>query len=151
MGHPKPFDLQYVAIGNEDCDMYNYLGNYLKFYDAIKHYYPDMQIVSNCDATNRPLNHPADLYDFHIYSNSKDLFSKYHKFDSVGRSGAKAFVSEYAVWREDAGSGSLLSALGEAAFLMGLEKNKLFFLFCPKFFWVLFWQVIKLLLILPLV
>lgn len=37
----------------------------------------------------------------------------------------QAFVSEYAVWREDAGNGSFLSAVAEAAFLIGLEKNRL--------------------------
>ncbi|KAF7819185.1 alpha-L-arabinofuranosidase 1-like [Senna tora] len=114
LGHPRPFDLRMVAIGNENCGFYNYRGNYLKFHDAIKRYYPDMKIISNCDATFAPLDHPADLFDFHIYSTSKDLFSKYNKFDSLNRTGAKAFVSEYAVWKEDAAAGSFLSALGEA-------------------------------------
>ncbi|GAU49171.1 hypothetical protein TSUD_138970 [Trifolium subterraneum] len=41
MGHPKPFDLRYVAVGNEDC--------------------PDIQIISNCDASEHPLNHSADF------------------------------------------------------------------------------------------
>ncbi|XP_054778421.1 alpha-L-arabinofuranosidase 1-like [Prosopis cineraria] len=123
LGHPEPFDLRYVAIGNEDCDKYNYLGNYLKFYEAIKHHYPDIKTISNCDATKKPLEMPADFYDFHIYTNSKDIFSKYNMFDYQNRTGPKAFVSEYAVWQEDAGNGTLLSALGEAGFLMGLEKN----------------------------
>ncbi|RHN47605.1 putative non-reducing end alpha-L-arabinofuranosidase [Medicago truncatula] len=64
MGHPEPFDLRFVAIGNEDCHKYNYLGNYLKFYEAIKHDYPDIQIISNCDGSIHQLDHPADLYDF---------------------------------------------------------------------------------------
>ena len=124
LGHPEPFDLRYVAIGNEDCGMYNYLGNYLKFYDAIKHHYPDIKIISNCDATASPLDHPADIFDFHVYTSSRDIFSMYNKFDSLNRTGPKAFVSEYAVWQQDAGFGTLLSALGEAAFLMGLEKDR---------------------------
>ncbi|XP_045795310.1 alpha-L-arabinofuranosidase 1-like isoform X2 [Trifolium pratense] len=123
MGHPEPFDLRFVGVGNEDCGKYNYLGNYLKFYEAIKRTYPDIQIISNCDGSDQPLNHPADLYDFHIYANSKDMFSKYTKFDNAPRSGPKAFVSEYAVQKEDAGAGSLLAAVAEAAFLIGLEKN----------------------------
>jgi alpha-N-arabinofuranosidase len=44
-------------------------------------------------------------------------------FDRTSRSGPKAFVSEYAVWRSDAGRGSLLASLAEAAFLTGLENN----------------------------
>ena len=81
------------------------------------------------------------------------MFSKYTKFDNAPRSGPKvwsiilyrnknflidefsqvllistiyiqAFVSEYAVWKEDAGAGSLYAAVAEAAFLIGLEKNR---------------------------
>ncbi|WJX69154.1 aspartate-semialdehyde dehydrogenase-like protein [Trifolium repens] len=123
MGHPEPFNLRFVAIGNEDCGKLYYEGNYMKFYEAIKRTYPDIQIISNCDGSVHPLNHPADIYDYHIYTNSKDMFSKYNKFDKSPRSGPKAFVSEYAVWKEDAGAGSLYAAVAEAAFLIGIEKN----------------------------
>ncbi|KAK7286624.1 hypothetical protein RJT34_21753 [Clitoria ternatea] len=123
MGHPKPFDLRIVAVGNEECDKSNYQGNYLKFYKAIKKYYPDIQIITNCDGSEKPLEHPADLYDFHIYTNAHDMFSQSTKFDHAPRSGPKAFVSEYAVWHDDAGNGTLLAAVAEAAFLIGLERN----------------------------
>uniref|UniRef100_A0A0E0MJ79 non-reducing end alpha-L-arabinofuranosidase n=1 Tax=Oryza punctata TaxID=4537 RepID=A0A0E0MJ79_ORYPU len=123
MGHPEPFPVKYVAIGNEDCGKKFYRGNYLKFYNAIREAYPDIQMISNCDASSRPLDHPADLYDFHVYTDSKTLFSMKNTFDRSSRNGPKAFVSEYAVWRSDAGRGSLLASLAEAAFLTGLEKN----------------------------
>jgi alpha-N-arabinofuranosidase len=80
-------------------------------------------MISNCDGSSRPLDHPADLYDFHVYTDSKTLFSMRNTFDRTSRNGPKAFVSEYAVWRSDAGRGSLLASLAEAAFLTGLEKN----------------------------
>ncbi|XP_021831352.1 alpha-L-arabinofuranosidase 1-like isoform X1 [Prunus avium] len=119
MGHPEPFDLTYVGIGNEDCGRKNYLGNYLKFYSAIKRAYPDIKIISNCDGSSQKLDHPADLFDFHFYADDpKNMFSMAHHFDHTSRSGPKAFVSEYAVT-----TGSLLAALGEAGFLIGLEKN----------------------------
>ncbi|CAN6374835.1 unnamed protein product [Urochloa humidicola] len=123
MGHPEPFPLKYVAIGNEDCGKKHYRGNYLKFYNAIREAYPDIQMISNCDATSRPLDHPADLFDFHVYTDSKTLFSMKNTFDRTSRDGPKAFVSEYAVWKHDAGKGSLLASLAEAAFLTGLERN----------------------------
>ncbi|XP_027935036.1 alpha-L-arabinofuranosidase 1-like [Vigna unguiculata] len=123
MGHPDPFDLRIVAIGNEECAMSKYRENYLKFYDAIKQAYPDIQIISNCDASQKPLDHPADFYDFHIYTNAEDMFRKHTKFDDAPRYGPKAFVSEYAVWQSDAANGTLLAAIAEAAFLIGLEKN----------------------------
>ncbi|CAA6654453.1 unnamed protein product [Spirodela intermedia] len=123
MGHPEPFDLRYVAIGNEDCGKKNYLGNYLKFYSLIKAAYPDIQIISNCDGSSHPLDHPADMYDFHIYTSANNMFSMAHQFDHTSRVGPKAFVSEYAVTGKDAGTGSLLAALAEAGFLIGLETN----------------------------
>uniref|UniRef100_A0A453HQ65 non-reducing end alpha-L-arabinofuranosidase n=1 Tax=Aegilops tauschii subsp. strangulata TaxID=200361 RepID=A0A453HQ65_AEGTS len=123
MGHPEPFPVKYVAIGNEDCGKKYYLGNYLKFYNAIRESYPDIQMISNCDGSSKPLDHPADLYDFHVYTDSKTLFNMKGTFDKTSRTGPKAFVSEYAVWRTDAGRGSLLGSLAEAAFLTGLEKN----------------------------
>ncbi|KAG4915759.1 hypothetical protein JHK87_053316 [Glycine soja] len=124
MGHPEPFDLRIVAIGNEECGMPKYQANYLKFHAAIKQAYPDIQIITNCDGSKKPLDHPADLYDFHIYTNATDMFSKSTKFDDAPRSGPKAFVSEYAVWKDDAGNGTLLAAVAEAAFLIGLERNR---------------------------
>ncbi|KAJ0098921.1 hypothetical protein Patl1_22260 [Pistacia atlantica] len=126
MRHPKPFDLRYVAVGNEECyslEKSAYKENYPKFYKALKHYYPSIKVISNCDESVDQLGHPTDLYDFHIYSNASDLFSMAHHFDHTSRSGPKVFVSEYAVNREDAGTGSLLAALGEAGFLISLERN----------------------------
>ncbi|XP_059462354.1 alpha-L-arabinofuranosidase 1-like isoform X2 [Corylus avellana] len=123
MGHPEPFDLRYVAIGNEDCGKKNYRGNYLKFYNAIRQAYPDIKMISNCDGSSRQLDHPADFYDYHVYTSASNLFSMSHQFDRTSRNGPKAFVSEYAVTGKDAGTGSLLAGLAEAAFLIGIEKN----------------------------
>ncbi|WJX18719.1 non-reducing end alpha-L-arabinofuranosidase [Trifolium repens] len=78
----------------------------------------------NCDGSSTPLDDPADLYDYHIYTNANDMFSKATAFNRVTRSGPKAFVSEYAVTGNDAGQGSLLASLAEAAFLIGIEKNR---------------------------
>ncbi|CAI9101052.1 OLC1v1038287C1 [Oldenlandia corymbosa var. corymbosa] len=123
MGHPQPFDLRYVAIGNQDCGRFNYRGNYRKFYNAIKSAYPDIQVVSNCDGSTRPLDHPADFYDIHVYGDANSVFGAAHMFDNAIRKGPKAFVSEYAVTGNNAGRGNLLSALAQAGFLIGLERN----------------------------
>ncbi|XP_073150124.1 alpha-L-arabinofuranosidase 1-like [Henckelia pumila] len=123
MGHPEPFDLRYVAVGNEDCERQDYNGSYLKFYDAISHTYPDIKVISNCDGSSELLHHPAHYYDYHIYQNAKIVFGAARKFDKAPRGGPKAFVSEYAVTGDDAGKGSLLAALAEAGFLIGLERN----------------------------
>ncbi|XP_073014704.1 alpha-L-arabinofuranosidase 1-like [Primulina eburnea] len=123
MGHTEPFDLRYVAVGNQDCGSKNYRGNYNKFYNAIKQIYPDIKIISNCDGSYQQLDHPADLYDFHVYTNANTMYSMAHNFDHTSRRGPKAFVSEYAVTGNDAGRGNLLKALAEAGFLIGLETN----------------------------
>ncbi|XP_047943668.1 alpha-L-arabinofuranosidase 1-like [Salvia hispanica] len=123
MGHPEPFDLQYVAAGNQDCWKKNYRGSYMKFYNAIKEAYPDIKIITNCDASAAVLDHPADLYDYHVYTNANSMFSMAHNFDHTSRNGPKAFVSEYAVTGGEAGRGNMLKALAEAGFLIGLERN----------------------------
>ncbi|KAI3806638.1 hypothetical protein L1987_22549 [Smallanthus sonchifolius] len=123
MGHPEPFNLNHVAIGNQDCWRGDYHANYLKFYAAIKKAYPDINVISNCDGSNTKLDHPAELYDYHLYVNAKTMFSMAHKFDLTSRIGPKAFESEYAVTWDDGRLGNLLAALAEAGFLMGIEKN----------------------------
>ncbi|KAK1412988.1 hypothetical protein QVD17_34654 [Tagetes erecta] len=123
MGHVEPFNLKHVAIGNQDCWRGGYRANYLKFYAAIKEAYPDIKVISNCDGSNAQLDHPAELYDYHLYVNAKTMFSMAHKFDHTSRTGPKAFVSEYAVTWDDARLGNLLAAIAEAGFLIGVEKN----------------------------
>lgn len=125
MGHPAPFDLKYVGIGNEDCGKKNYQGNYLVFHDAIRKAYPDILMISNCDASSKPLDHPADLYDYHTYpTDAQAMFNNAHVFDKTPRNGPKAFVSEYAlIGDKQAKLGTLLGAVSEAGFLIGLERN----------------------------
>ncbi|EEC75141.1 hypothetical protein OsI_11337 [Oryza sativa Indica Group] len=123
MGHPEPFPLYYISVGNQECSKPYYKEKYVKFYSAIKASYPDIKIISSCDISSISAVNPADLYDVHVYTSSGDMFSKTRMFDSTARSGPKAFVSEYAVTGNDAGRGTLVAALAEAAFLIGLERN----------------------------
>ncbi|XP_024312652.1 alpha-L-arabinofuranosidase 1 isoform X2 [Brachypodium distachyon] len=123
MGHPQPFKLDYVSIGNQECWMLYYRGNYQKFYSVIKAAYPDINIVSSCDKSTISPSNPADLYDVHVYTSSANMFSRTTMFDNTPRGEPKAIVSEYAVTGNDAGKGTLVAALAEAAFLVGLEKN----------------------------
>uniref|UniRef100_A0A0D9X336 non-reducing end alpha-L-arabinofuranosidase n=1 Tax=Leersia perrieri TaxID=77586 RepID=A0A0D9X336_9ORYZ len=123
MGHPQPFNLNYVSIGNQECWMLYYRGNYQKFYSAIKAAYPDINVISSCDKSTISPSNPADLYDVHVYTSSSDMFSRTSMFDNTPRSGPKAIISEYAVTGNDAGKGTLVAALAEAAFLVGLERN----------------------------
>ncbi|XP_057517043.1 alpha-L-arabinofuranosidase 2-like isoform X1 [Amaranthus tricolor] len=128
LGHPKPFSLKYIAIGNENCDKANYRESYLKFYKALKKAYPDIKAISNCDATQKPLDHPADLYDYHRYTNASAMLQLTRDFKKIRRGdphAPKAFVSEYAVTypKELVKNGTFEGALAEAAFLLSLEQN----------------------------
>nr|CAD1817330.1 unnamed protein product [Ananas comosus var. bracteatus] len=120
MGHPDPFDLKYMAIGNEDCGKKNYLGNYLKFYQGIKDAYPDIKLISNCDGSSRPLNHPADLYDFHVYTSANNLFSMNTQFDRMARAGfcQRVCCDWIRCWHWKP-----FSFVSRSCFSQGLEKN----------------------------
>ncbi|TVU27133.1 hypothetical protein EJB05_29715 [Eragrostis curvula] len=122
MGHPDPFPVKFIAIGNENCRLKQiYQGHYMLFYKAIRGAYPDIQFISNCDGLNGQLDHPADFYDVHIYGNATELFVKKDMFYTASRTGPKAFVSEYAA--RNGKSATLFASLAEAAFLITLERN----------------------------
>ncbi|CAL8462764.1 g2297 [Coccomyxa elongata] len=120
MGHEHPWNLTYLAIGNEDCGHPSYVGNYISFYFAIKAHYPHMQLIANCPMGDAA---PTDIFDWHIYTNTGDMFRQRHAFDGMvaGRD-PHVFASEYAVL-QDGGWGNLQAAVAEAAFMTGLEAN----------------------------
>jgi alpha-L-arabinofuranosidase len=116
-GHPKPFDLKYMEVGNENGGE-AYLDRYAVFYDAIKAKYPQMHII----ADQRECRRPVEIVDEHYY-NSPDFFiANAHKYDTYDRKGPKVYVGEYAV-TDGCGQGNLRAAIGEAAFMTGLERN----------------------------
>jgi alpha-L-arabinofuranosidase len=118
-GHPAPFNLKYMEIGNEnnfqDAD---YQQRHPLFYDAIKARYPKMILI----ADGRTIQRPADVIDEHYYSNPEFFIANAHKYDSYDRKGPKIYVGEYAV-TENRGQGNLRGAIGEAAFMTGMERN----------------------------
>lgn len=121
-GHPAPFNLKIVEIGNEDffdsTGSYNAY-RYPMFYDALKAAYPQLKLMATTTVTSRPM----DVIDEHFYNNDPDYFAENaHLFDGVSRSGPKVLVGEYAT-TQGVPTGTLAGALGESAFLTGLERN----------------------------
>ncbi len=116
-GHPKPFPLRFVEVGNENSGP-QYEERYARFYDAIKARYPQIQIISNVPVRSRP----ADIIDEHYYSSPEWFISQADRYDTYDRNGAKIFVGEYAV-TSGAGQGNLRAAIAEAAFMTGIERN----------------------------
>ncbi len=119
-GHPAPFVLHYVEIGNEDQfdRSHSYDGRFAQFYHAIKQHYPNLQLI----ATAPVQSVTPDVIDQHFYMSAEKSFSEAHHYDNVSRSGPKIFVGEWAT-REGDPTPNLEAALGDAAWLTGLERN----------------------------
>ena len=124
-GHPKPFAVPYVEIGNEDFlnggtssyDAYRYP----MFYDAIKAAYPQIKVIATTPVTSRPM----DVIDQHYYSSAEFFARASTMFDGYDRSGPMVFVGEYAATANAGGlpTGLLANSIGEAAFMTGMERN----------------------------
>jgi alpha-L-arabinofuranosidase len=119
-GHPAPFGLKYLEIGNENGGA-AYHERYALFYDAIKAKYPQMHLVAN-EWSGMPKNRPVEIVDEHYYSTPAFFIANAGKYDSYDRAGHKVYVGEYAV-TQGGGQGNLRAAVGEAAFMTGLERN----------------------------
>ncbi len=119
-GHPAPFGLKYMEIGNENGGP-AYHERYGLFYDAIKAKYPDMHLVAN-EWNGRPSNRSIEILDEHYYSSPEFFIRQAGKYDSYNRQGHKVYVGEYAV-TQGGGQGNLRAAVGEAAFMVGMERN----------------------------
>ncbi|HZT22893.1 MAG TPA: alpha-L-arabinofuranosidase C-terminal domain-containing protein, partial [Verrucomicrobiae bacterium] len=120
-GHPAPFHLKYLEIGNENGGPL-YDERYALFYDAIKSNYPDLHLIAP-DWGGIPASRPVEIQDEHYYSSPQTFISYATKYDSYSRTGPKVFVGEYAVTSGYGTYGNLAAALGEAAFMTGMERN----------------------------
>jgi alpha-L-arabinofuranosidase len=120
-GHPAPFHMKLMEIGNENgTQAYN--DRWALFYHAIKAKYPDVQLIANDWQGNIPKHPKPDLVDEHYYNTPEFFMQQAHRYDNYDRTGPKIFVGEYAVTR-NTGKGNLRGAIGEAAFMTGLERN----------------------------
>ncbi len=119
-GHPAPFALTYVEIGNEDWfDRSNsYGGRYAQFYKTIKARYPQLQLIATTPVTTvKP-----DVIDDHYYRSATEFFNDTHHYDKTDRNGPKIFVGEWAT-REGTPTPNMGAALGDAAWMTGMERN----------------------------
>ncbi|RYG20638.1 alpha-L-arabinofuranosidase, partial [bacterium] len=122
-GHPKPFNLKYVEIGNENGGWFfggneAYAPRYRVIFDAIKAKYPNILTISNQALPGQPL----EIVDEHYYEDPSWFWRNANRYDGYDRKGPKIYVGEYAVTK-GSGLGNLDAALGEAAFMAGMERN----------------------------
>ncbi len=126
-GFPEPFDLKYVEIGNEDFfdRSGSYEGRFAQMAAAIRAKYPQLKII----ATTPVKSTKPDLVDDHIYASASTMMREFTRYDvgsghPEGRKpeGVKVFMGE---WATQGGSPTpnMMSALGDAVFAMGLERN----------------------------
>jgi alpha-L-arabinofuranosidase len=123
-GHPAPFPVPYIEIGNED--LFDRTGSYNAyrypmFYDAIKAAYPQIKVIATTPVTSRPM----DIIDEHYYSDAAFFEQQSSRYDSYDRNGPMVFVGEYAATAGAGGlpTGLLGNSIGEAAFMTGMERN----------------------------
>jgi alpha-N-arabinofuranosidase len=122
-GHPTPFKLTYVEVGNEDWfdRSGTYDARFAQIYDAIKAKYPDLQIISTAKVKSRT----PDLLDNHLYPESEQAMeARAHEYDpeNFQRTGPKIFVGEWAT-RAGTPTPNMGGALGDAAWMTGMERN----------------------------
>lgn len=130
-GHPAPFKLRYVEIGNEDFfdRSGSYQVRYMQFYDAIKARYPQLEIIASTSEQQfysggvmDRASLKLDIVDEHYYRNTLGMYRAAFQYDSYDRNGPKVFCGEWAS-REGEPTTNLNAALGDAAWMACMERN----------------------------
>ena len=142
MGHPEPFNLKYLAVGNEQWDYDEQHGGYgpvfterlKKFNAALRAKYPALKLIGttgpNSEGWDFDLLQPrmkelkVDLYDEHYYRNEQWFLSHGLRYDSYDRKGPKVFAGEYACHGSNKHKWNhYYTSLLEAAHMTGIERN----------------------------
>ena len=136
-GHPKPFNLRLIEIGNENYNYTeqgqgdqsdHYAERYRQFYNAIKAKWPSMVLIGNVESwgTDYPSwrnGNPVEVVDEHYYRSTNWFAQQYNKYDHFNRDAYQIYAGEYAVTSDFGTLGNLNAALGEAIFMAGMERN----------------------------
>lgn len=133
-GHPKPFKMQYVEVGNEDWFDRSgpdrngtYDGRFAQFYDAIKKKYPHLKVISST-GYEQPQSlwvksRTPDLVDEHFYRNLEEMMAQSFRYDTYSRTNpSKIFCGEWAT-RVGSPTPNMAGALGDGAWMTCMERN----------------------------
>ena len=136
MGHPQPFNLKYMGIGNEQWDE-QYVERFAAFEKVLKKQHPEIKLIAaagpSADGPRfdyawkefRKMN--VDLIDEHYYQQPEWFLKNAHRYDKYDRKGPKVFAGEYAAQSRGIANSENRNnwqcALSEAAFMTGLERN----------------------------
>ncbi|KRA38823.1 MULTISPECIES: alpha-L-arabinofuranosidase C-terminal domain-containing protein [unclassified Nocardioides] len=127
LGHPEPFDMKMIGLGNEE-NTTTFEANFPQFKQAVEAAYPDIAIISNSgpDDTGTRFDtlwsfnraQGVDMVDEHYYNDPDWFLDNNHRYDDYDRSGPKVFLGEYA-----SRGNTFNNALVEAAYMTGLQRN----------------------------
>ena len=129
-GHPAPFNLKLMELGNENGMGYfwgggnarQYADRYNPLYEKVKEAHPEIKTIATAPLQKPPINATVETVDEHYYPSAEWFEDHATMYDSYNRNGPKIYVGEYAT-KPGAGDGNLQAALGEAAFMTGMERN----------------------------
>jgi alpha-N-arabinofuranosidase len=136
MGHPAPFNLKLLGVGNEQWGP-QYIERFALFEKVLKAKHPEISLIASADPFIRSDNFPvqwdrlralkADIVDEHFYQPPSWFLENVGRYDSYPRQGPRVFVGEYAAHLPGGANGmrpsTLEAALAESAFMTGLERN----------------------------
>lgn len=132
MGHPAPFNLKFLAVGNEQWDNL-YYERLRPFVKAIKAKYPNIKLIgtSGPDSEGKMFDKgwkamkelKADLVDEHFYRDEHWFLSHGLRYEGYDRKGPKVFAGEYACHGKGKKWNHFETSLYEAAFMTDLERN----------------------------
>lgn len=127
-GHPKPFNLQYVGIGNEDKQTDEFRERFAMIYKAVKAKYPGIIVVGTAgpfpDGEDYELGWKfankmaVPVIDEHYYQQPNWFLTHGNRYDGYNRQASQVYVGEYASW-----GNTLYNALAEACYMTSLERN----------------------------
>lgn len=127
LGHPEPFGLEMIGLGNEE-NTTTFEANFPAFRDAIEARYPDIQIISNSgpDSSGARFDtlwdfnraQDVDLVDEHYYRDPQWFLENHYRYDSYDREDPLVFLGEYA-----SRGNTMYNALAEASYMTGLQRN----------------------------
>ena len=131
-GHPEPFGLQYIGIGNEDKITPEFSERFKLIHDAVKAKYPEIVVIGTVGPSpdgedyekgwHLATNLGVSMVDEHYYKGTSWFWENLRRYDSYDRAKPLVYLGEYAA-HDDKRRSTLRAALAEAAYLTSLERN----------------------------
>jgi alpha-L-arabinofuranosidase len=131
-GHPEPFNLKYLGVGNEDHITFLFKKRFEMIYEAVKAKHPEITVIGTVGpfATGDDFDQgwkianelSIPMVDEHYYVSPQWFWDNLNRYDTYDRAKSTVYLGEYAAHEQDRRS-TLRAALAEAAYLTSLERN----------------------------